>query len=154
MLGLWAEVVMQLTEKDEQRFWNKVALPNEQGCMEWMAALNKSGYGAFGVGPRGAHKTHKAHRVSYELLVGPIPDGLVIDHLCRNRKCVVPDHLEPVTSGENTRRGEPAHRTHCTKGHEYTPENTLKYASNNGWRQCRTCAQVNARKQYAKQRSE
>ncbi len=153
MLGLWAEVVMQLTEKDEQRFWNKVALPNEQGCMEWMAALNGSGYGAFGVGPRGAHKTLRAHRISYELLVGPIPEELVLDHLCRNRKCVAPNHLEPVTGAVNTKRGAPAQKTHCAKGHEYTPENTLRYATNNGWRQCRTCAQNNARRQYEKQRS-
>jgi len=99
------------------------------GCWQWRV-LNSEGYGTFRVD--GAKK--KAHRVLYELMVGPIPEGLDLDHLCRNRGCVRPDHLEPVTRGENQRRGVPYRTprdcnpwgrrvTHCPRGHEYTPEN-------------------------------
>ena len=81
------------------------------------------------------HDRHQmlAHRWSYEHFVGHIPDGLTIDHLCRNRRCVRPDHLEPVTSGENTRR---AMRNTCIKGHPFDEANTWTYR---GKRYCRTC---------------
>jgi len=99
------------------------------GCWQWKV-VNSEGYGSFAID----RVKHKAHRVLYELMVGPIPAGLDIDHLCRNRACVRPDHLEPVTRGENQRRGVPYRPprnynpwgrqvTHCPRGHEYTPEN-------------------------------
>ena len=83
-----------------------------------------------------------AHRVAYELMRGPIPDGLTLDHLCRNVGCVNPDHLEPVTMKENILRGyspaaQAARRDECAHGHAYTPENTYRYA--NGSRRCRIC---------------
>jgi hypothetical protein len=86
-----------------------------------------------------------AHRWTYEQFVGPIPDGLQIDHLCRVRHCVNPDHLEPVTSRENTMRGtnfsaQKARQTHCIRGHEFTPENTRINRAGN--RQCRACRQA------------
>ena len=83
-----------------------------------------------------------AHRIVYEALVGPIPEGMVLDHLCRNRPCASPAHLEPVDSRTNTLRGEGptakhAIKTHCPRGREHTPENTYSYKR--GGRQCRTC---------------
>lgn len=90
-------------------------------CWNWLG-WSKSGYG--GLSKDG--KRHRAHRYIYELLVGKIPEGLEIDHLCRNKKCVNPEHLEPVTHSENMRRtkGFRKRKTHCVKGHEFTKENT------------------------------
>jgi hypothetical protein len=92
----------------------------ESGCHEWTASRSPEGYGRFYLNGR----PNQAHRVSYELFVGPIPEGLELDHLCRNRACVNPEHLEPVTRAENNARGESvskyhALKTHCPKGHPY-----------------------------------
>ena len=108
------------------------------GCWEWTGSLNNKGYGQVGHGG----KTSSTHRVAYTLLVGAIPDGLHIDHLCRNRSCCNPDHLEAVPLRTNTLRGVSfaaanAVKTHCRKGHEYTAENT--YVDSRGSRSCRTC---------------
>ncbi len=90
-----------------------------------------------------------AHRLAYELFRGKIPNGLQLDHLCRNRKCVNPDHLEPVTRKENIRRGICHHRgiTHCPKGHEYTEENTYRSKTKNH-RSCKTCLRAKGREFY------
>lgn len=89
------------------RFMAKVDLAGHGGCWLWTAAVDPTtGYGKFHIGPD--QRTCGAHRFAYELLVGPIPDGLVLDHLCRVRHCVNPQHLEPVTVGENLRRGRDA----------------------------------------------
>lgn len=106
-------------------------------CRVWTAALNDSGYGVMSVHDR----TQRAHRLSYESFVGPIPAGLQLDHLCRNRACIKPEHLEAVPTAENTRRGASATKTHCKNGHEYTPENTYlrPRRDSGGRRDCRTC---------------
>jgi hypothetical protein len=88
-----------------------------------------------------------AHRFSFEYHVGAVPDGLVLDHLCRNTKCVNPYHLEPVTIGENVRRGGDA-ITRCPRGHDYTPENTYVKAPRSGRgtsKECRTCNRIRRR---------
>lgn len=125
------------------RFWEKVE--RSDTCWLWTAALSPSGYGAFQTGER----VVRAHRFAYELVVGPIPDGLQIDHLCRVRRCVNPEHLEPVTQAENLRRGTAATavaaywaaQTHCKRGHEFTPENTYR---GTGRRVCRACCRLRA----------
>lgn len=132
------------------RFAEKtVLLPN--GCIEWIGGLNGVGYGQFYSGHETPDDTGKAyaHRWSYEHFIGPIPDGLHLDHLCRNRKCVNPTHLEPVTIRENLLRGigpsaENAKKTHCPQGHQYAGDN-LYVQPATGMRFCRTCARDRAR---------
>jgi hypothetical protein len=123
-----------------ERFMAKVSA-RPDGCWQWMGATDRYGYGlSLFYGRR--ERKHMAHRVAYEQFVGPIPEGLVIDHLCRNKGCVNPDHLEPVTIGENVLRGEtiPARnllKTHCHRGHEFTPESTYYRPDKPHVRNCR-----------------
>lgn len=112
-----------------ERFWTKVAKAAPNDCWLWTARQNGKGYGMFG--------NACAHRVSYELIIGPIPLGLQIDHLCRVRACVNPAHLEPVTPAENTRRAL-ALITHCPQGHAYNVANTY-WRTNTAGRKCRVC---------------
>jgi hypothetical protein len=133
----------------EERFWEKVE--KTDSCWLWTAAKSK-GYGAFKV----AGRQEEAHRYSYELLVGPIPTGLTIDHLCRNPACVNPAHLEPVTNRENVLRGispwaKNAAKTHCPQGHPYDEENTRWNSL--GSRECKTCRRETWRL-YDERRSE
>lgn len=123
-----------------ERFMEKVSVNETTGCWEWTAYIDPSGYGRFTVD--GDHKAQLAHRVSYELHVGPIANGMTLDHLCRNRACANPSHLEQVTLTENKRRGESvaainARKTHCKRGHEFTERNTR--ISKDGSRACRAC---------------
>jgi hypothetical protein len=121
----------------EQRFWRKVQ--KTEGCWEWLACRNAFGYGV--LKPPSFDKLMLAHRYTYELLVGPIPDGLQLDHLCRNRGCVNPAHLEPVTNRENCQRGQAGafyrNKTHCPQGHPYDETNT--YRTSVGGRMCKAC---------------
>lgn len=118
-------------------FAARVQVDDATGCWLWTGPRTKEQYGTH---PWNGVRT-TAHRVSYELLVAPIAEGLHVDHLCRNPPCVNPAHLEPVTPGENARRGVgPTGRwrlTECERGHEFTPENTLTRP--NGTRHCRAC---------------
>lgn len=135
----------------EERFWSYVDkngpipehCPELGNCWVWTGHTSH-GYGLIGVTTAGHSKNVRAHRLSYEWENGPIPDGLVPDHLCRNRPCIRPSHLEAVTPYENIMRGvgvtaQKARQTHCTRGHEFTPENTRNI---NHGRECRTCRQI------------
>ena len=120
------------------RIVEKIAMGAE--CWLWLGAVSSSGYGRTTMNGRGA----PAHRVVYEALLGPIPDGMTLDHLCRNRLCVRPDHLEPVTMRENTLRGVGptavnAAKTHCAKGHPLSGDNLGTLGPDGKWRRCRTC---------------
>jgi hypothetical protein len=84
------------------RLLNFVHIEPEGGCWTYRGMLDEWGYGKIKI----AGRKHRTHRVAYEAIVGPIPDGLTIDHLCRNRACCNPDHLEPVTRSENYAAGE------------------------------------------------
>jgi hypothetical protein len=135
------------------RFWSKVT-KQENGCWVWRDHVTGSGYGQVFWGGKG-EPGRVVHRIAYEALVGPLPAGLPdLDHLCRNRRCVNPDHLEPVTRRENVRRGVGhtainMRKTHCPKGHEYTPGNTK--VGNSGGRYCRACAELyNERRRLAR----
>jgi hypothetical protein len=122
-------------ERLPERFWAKVAPCPMSGCWLWTAATHPRGYGTFGWGS--GSKTVRVHRLAYEALVSPIPEGLHIDHLCRVRCCVNPAHLEPVTNDENHKRGLHANKTHCKYGHEYNEANTIRYRGSRACRECR-----------------
>lgn len=120
----------------EDRFWKKVE--KGPGCWLWKGCCFK-GYGRFNDGKR----TVRAHRFAYQTLIGPIPEGLEPDHICRNRSCVNPAHLDIVTSTENKRRGlagkinnNCAAKTHCPRGHPYDESNTYVWQ---GKRHCKIC---------------
>lgn len=142
------------------RFWSKIAVQPD-GCWNWLRDRSQRGYGRFYVKGLGRWRAVYAHRLSYGTLVAPIPERLVIDHLCRNRSCCNPAHLEPVTQAENNLRGRGGgwhnrNKTHCKHGHAFTPENTFRTSDNR--RGCRTCknAGVTARRyadpEYGKKR--
>jgi hypothetical protein len=96
----------ELTSQQALRFWDKVE--RASGCWPWRSSKS-DGYGVYSVRCKGLRRNYGAHRLAYRLLVGAIPTGLNLDHLCRNRACCNPQHMEPVTMAENIRRGF-AHR--------------------------------------------
>ena len=111
--------------------------PNS-GCWLWIGSLKMNGYGSIGIKIGNRWKTKLAHRISYETFIGPIPNGLPLDHKCRVRSCINPAHLEPVTPSENLRRSpllnRQEHKTHCPQGHPYSGINS------DGARICHICA--------------
>lgn len=145
------------------RFWRKVAdYPSAGGCWLWTGSSSGAeGYGQYFVGGKGSRNANRtqykrAHRVAYEALVGPIPEGMQLDHLCRVPSCVNPAHLEPVTQQENIRRGRGpsvaglrnAAKTHCSRGHAYEGNNLR--IGKDGARYCRVCKSIYEAKYKAK----
>jgi len=138
-----------------ERFVDKIDFGDE--CWTWTAALQTEGYGVF----IHRHVQCYAHRISYEWANGKIDKELTIDHLCRNRRCVNPSHLEEVSIKENTLRGTGitavnARKTHCTKGHELTEDNTYTKDNSKGEprRRCRKCENDKSREAQRKRRRE
>lgn len=134
---------MRATRPLMDRFIEKLlVMPN--GCWEWTGCITKGERGGYGRISIGNRKLALAHRVAYELYVGPIPEGLTLDHLCRVRHCVNPTHLEPVTQRENCLRGESraarhARQTHCVHGHPLSGDNLYTYPNGRRKRACLTC---------------
>jgi hypothetical protein len=144
-----------------ERFWSKVDIGDWQDCWLWTAGAG-GGYGKFTLGSRtdGTMRSERAHRVAYELLVGPVPEGLELDHVrdwgCTSTLCVNPLHLEPVTHVENVRRGDAvthqSRKSHCKHGHAFDEANTYRYGNN--WRGCRLCRKMAVRAYAQRRRAE
>lgn len=133
---------VRIKEKIKDRFWKSVSIGED--CWNWNGTVTPFGYGSFSF----LNRSRPAHRISYIFKYGKIPNGLVLDHLCRNPGCVNPDHLEPVTHFENAYRGIPGLRRAvqiCERGHRYTSENTKWKVENVKWkrgRECRICRHI------------
>ena len=126
-----------------EAFWAYVDLQGPCECWPWRGAIRSDGYGRY--------RDSNAHRAAYLLLRGPVPAGLVLDHLCRNRACVNPDHLEPVSDVVNIRRGERATKPRCIRGHPFAGDNLV--VRPNGWRKCRECNRTFWRAYKARKRA-
>lgn len=125
------------------RFWSRVSIHEADDCWPFMGATPQ-GYGVIGWNDAAGHHTARAHRLAYMLIHGPIPGGLTIDHLCRNRSCCNPAHLRLLTNEENGRLNAQSQRTECPAGHPYDEANT--YVDSKGGRRCRTCHRLRMRK--------
>lgn len=130
-----------ITEKQKKAFYSKIKINEETGCWKWIGALSSGGYGDISINGR----TLRAHRLSFLLHKGDLIKGLTLDHLCRNRSCVNPEHLEQVTYQENILRGEGicainSRKTHCKNGHPLSGKN-LHIRPNKG-RDCKICKNI------------
>lgn len=131
-----------------EKFRSRIRV-DESGCWHYMGPRTQWGYGIVSIAGHG----RAAHRAAYEILVGPIPSGYQIDHLCRVPRCCNPQHLEAVTPQENRRRSptSPENRTNCPAGHAYSEDNTYRYAD--GRRACRACLR-NHKRAFAQRRKQ
>jgi HNH endonuclease len=145
---------MKMDEAKAAKFWSQVVIEDATACWRWTRAKKSYGYGSVAIGGRAGFG---AHRVAYIDIFGEPPAGLVLDHLCRNKACVNPWHLEPVTDEENILRGDSppaqnARKTECSmRGHQLTGDNVIW--SREGWRKCRTCQNIAHAAHKAKKRA-
>lgn len=140
----------RITTPWQDNFWKYVTRGGPKDCWEWLGSKTDDGYGVFHVRRLTEAWNKGAHRVAYELLVGPIGEGLTLDHTCVNTSCINPAHLEPVTQRENLLRGNTvnainAAKTHCINGHAFTVENTY-IRPDDGTRMCKECGRDSQRK--------
>ena len=139
------------------RIWSHAVIQPD-GCLYWDGYIDRDGYATTKI--RGM-KTGRVSKIAYELWYPPVPDGLVMDHrchsedlscpggrTCKHRRCVNPDHLEPVTRKVNSQRGVQGRKNFCDHNHEFTPENTM--IRKNGTRRCRECNRITCHEQYLK----
>jgi len=144
-----------------ERFLSKIEL-SPTGCWIWTGWLKHNGYGMFDVPIAGGGRVkQQAHRISYELFVGPLIEGLTIDHvkeMCSSRACVNPFHLRQITRGDNVRAGDTLAarnlaKTHCVNGHEFTPENTYHPPKRPRSRYCNICRKAASERRQEKLRA-
>jgi len=144
-----------LSESELARFKAKADRPGLTGCVNWLGTHRPQGYGVFAMKRGNKWQTYYSHRVAWIIAGRPLESGKVIDHLCRNRSCINPDHLELVLQSVNIGRGNHAasqarraeKRTHCVHGHKYTKDNTYMCIKRNV-RQCRECGRKRALARY------
>lgn len=145
-------LVTMMKKSDRERFDEKWVPEPNTGCWLWTASSNRQGYGYFSIG----RKIRGAHRASWELHRGPIPDGMVLDHLCRVPSCVNPDHLRVVTPRVNTLENslgsaaQRAKQTHCKRGHPLSGDNVRMCGPLRRYRQCRLCMNIYPSRIYTK----
>lgn len=150
-----AKSIPHLTPKQQDRFWARVEVHHPAGCWEWIGPRGTRGYGQLFLND----KCFTAHRVAYALLIEDAPGDMTIDHLCRNKRCVNPDHLRVVTSVENVLAGlaptaQNARKTHCINGHEFTPDNVYQRPNRPTERGCRACRRTLERDRKRLRRAE
>lgn len=136
--------IPEVSSADKRRLFKRLVLEDHgyvTRCLVWQGATTWDGYGIFSIDGT----LYMVHVLTWTWEKGPVPDDMMLDHLCRWRSCARTEHLHPKTGTENTLIGVGptalnAQKTHCPKGHEYTPDNTI--ITNEGWRRCRTCEQA------------
>lgn len=143
------KVVCSFSAMRPTHFWERVQIDGPRACWPWLGRKKPSGYGLY---HDGKGSSRHAHRVAYELMIGPVPDEMELDHLCRRRDCVNPYHLEPVTHVENMRRSPLGnghrHCTHCIHGHPLSGDNVYHYLTRGKFpsRNCLTCNRLRQRR--------